>query len=167
MGPVPLSAQRLPSNDGPPSEDASGRSDLEAFAPRVREILKGYRDRRRLSAIARTLGFNVARLTEMITTNETGEFRRKVTPYYLAKFIDHGIMSVEEILEGRPLEDLPDRERLFFERMFLSRRTIRLVAEAQQRGIDVDRLLETVLRPQRPLRSMAASPAPDREDSCA
>jgi len=38
------------------------------------------------------------------------------------------------------------RSFLFFERMVLSRRTIRLVYQARKRGIDVDRLLETILK---------------------
>ena len=83
----------------------------------------------------------------MITKDREGRYKRKITPYYLAKFIDGGFMDVSEILEGRLLEDLPDRPRIFFERMILSRHTIRLVVEAQQRGIDVDRLLEAILTP--------------------
>ena len=39
-------------------------------------------------------------------------------------------------------------ERLFLERMILSRETIQLVVEAQRRGIDVDKLLETILYPE-------------------
>ena len=145
MDPAELSAYRFHTGITASPEDLPGEDVLEAFAPRVREILEGFRDRRRLSAIARNLGFNVARLTEMITRDESGAFRRKVTPYYLAKFIEGGVMTVEEILDGRALDDLDEQSRLFFERMVLSRRTIRLVAEAQQRGVDVDRLLETIL----------------------
>ena len=57
-------------------------------------------------------------------------------------------MTVEEILEGRELEDIPEQPRMFFERMILSRKTINLVVEAQRRGIDVDKLLETILYPE-------------------
>jgi post-segregation antitoxin (ccd killing protein) len=145
MGPVELPVHRYPLLNPVPSEELSTEDLLEAFAPRVRELLEGFRDRRQLSAIARDLGFNVSRLTEMITRDENGDYRRKVTPYYLIKFIEGNIMSVEEILEGRPLETLQEQVRIFFERMVLSRRTIRLVYEAQKRGIDVDRLLETIL----------------------
>lgn len=55
---------------------------------------------------------------------------------------------VEEILDGRKLSEITDRARLFFERMILSRKTIGLVVEAQQRGIDVYKLLKTILYPE-------------------
>ena len=48
-------------------------------------------------------------------------------------------------LGRRKLENLPDRPRLFFERMLLSRKTIKLVVAAQQKGIDVDEMLEEIL----------------------
>ena len=120
---------------------------MEDFAPRVREILRNYRDKRQLSAVARQLDFHQSRLTEMITKNENGEYKKRITPYYVAKFLDGGIMSVSQILQGRKLEDLPDRPRLFFEHMILSRKTLKLVIEAQRRGIDLDRILHEMLYP--------------------
>ena len=83
----------------------------------------------------------------MINKDGNGNYKRQVTPYYLAKFIEGGIMTVEEILDGCRLEELPERPRMFFERMILSRKTIKLVIDAQRRGIDVDKLLETILYP--------------------
>jgi hypothetical protein len=83
----------------------------------------------------------------MITRNDHGEYKKRITPYYLAKFIDSGIMSVSQILQGRKLEDLPERPRLFFERMVLSRKTLRLVVEAQRRGINLVRILQEMLYP--------------------
>ena len=128
-------------------EDKKQVDALEEFASKVREILGEYRSERKLSYIAKKLGVQPARLTEMITKDGNGEYKRRITPYYLAKFIDGGVMNVEQILNGRRLEDVPERVRLFFERMILSRKTINLVVEAQQRGIDVDRLLDIVLAP--------------------
>ena len=129
-------------------EDQEQIDALEEFAPKVREILRGYRKKRQLSAIATRLGFHGARLAEMIHKDGNGNYKRRISPYYLAKFIDGGIMTVEEILDGRRLEDIPERLRMFFERMILSRKTINLVVEAQRRGIDVDTLLETILYPE-------------------
>jgi hypothetical protein len=86
-------------------------------------------------------------LTEMITKDGNSEYKRRITPYYLAKFIDGGVMDIHQILNGSRLEDLPERARLFFERMILSRETIDLVAEAQGRGIDVNRILREILLP--------------------
>jgi len=120
---------------------------LDEFAPKIRVILRGFKKERRLSSIAKKLEIHPARLTEMITKNGNGEYKRRVTPYYLARFFDGGIMTVEQILDGRRLEDVPERTRLFFQRMILSRETIQLVVEAQGRGINVDKLLETILYP--------------------
>ena len=128
-------------------EDNGQVDALGEFAPRVREILRRYRDKRQLKAAAERAGVNATRLTEMINTDKQGNHNRTITPYYLAKFIDSGIMSVEEILDGRKLADIPERSRLFFERMILSRKTINLVVEAQHLGIDVDKLLEIILMP--------------------
>jgi len=128
-------------------EDHAQIDALEEFAPKIREILRGYRAKRQLSSIAKKLGFHHSRLTEMITKNENGEYKKRITPYYVAKFLDGGIMSVSQLLQGRKLEELPDRPRIFFERMILSRKTLRLVIEAQRRGIDLDRILQEILYP--------------------
>ena len=128
-------------------EDKNQIDALEEFAPGVREILREYKANRQLSSIAKRLGIHPARLTEMITKDGNGEYKRRITPYYLAKFIDGGVMDVHQILNGHHLEDLPERARLFFERMILSRETIDLVVEAQRRGIDLDRILKEILYP--------------------
>ena len=128
-------------------EDQEQVDALEEFAPRVREILREYREKRQLTSIATRLRFHPARLAEMINKNGNGKYKRRISPYYLAKFIDGGVMSVDRLLNGRRLEELPDRARLFFERMILSRKTIGLVVEAQRRGLDVDLILEAILNP--------------------
>ena len=128
-------------------EDREQINALEEFAPRIREIIGGYRDKRQLTSIAKRLGITAPRLTEMITKDETGDYRRNITPYYLGKLIDGGVMTVRQILGDRRLEDLPDRARLFFERFMLPRKTIQLVAAAQDRGIDVEKILQEILYP--------------------
>lgn len=128
-------------------EDKKQVDALEEFASGVRETLREYKGKRQLSFIAKRLGLHPARLTEMITKDGNGAYKRRITPYYLAKFFDGGVMGVHQVLNGRRLEDLPERARLFFERMILSRETIDLVAEAQRRGINVDRILREILYP--------------------
>ena len=117
------------------------------FEPQVRKILRQYRKKRQLSALAATVGINQTRLAEMINKNSKGRYKRRITPYYLSKFLDKGIMTVEELLEGRSIEEFPDRVGIFFERHILSRKTIHLVIEAQKRGIDVDGMLQIALCP--------------------
>jgi len=87
----------------------------------------------------------MSRLTKMITRNGNGEYKPKITPYYLAKFIENDVISVPEILHGKKLGDLPERPRMFFERMMIPKKTLQGVIEARARGIDVDRLLEEIL----------------------
>lgn len=128
-------------------EDQTQIDALEEFAPRIREILRGYRDKRQLSSIAKQLGFHQSRLTEMITKNEHGEYKKRITPYYLARFIDSGIMDARQILAGQNIDDLPGRARIFFKRMMLSPKTLELVIEAKRRGIDLDRILQEMLYP--------------------
>jgi hypothetical protein len=83
----------------------------------------------------------------MITKNENGEYKKRITPYYLAKFIDSGIMDAGQILAGRNIDDLPDRARIFLKRMILPPKTLELVIEAQRRGINLDRILQEMLYP--------------------
>ena len=128
-------------------EDRTQIDALEEFAPRIREILRGYRAKRQLSSIAKQLGFHQSRLTEMITKNGKGEYKKRITPYYLARFIDSGIMDARQILAGRNIDDLPDQARIFFKRMILPPKTLELVIEAQRRGINLDRILYEMLYP--------------------
>ena len=127
------------------SQDEDQADVLEEFAPRVRELLMAYRDKRQLSSIAQRIGIHSTRLTEMISANGDGTYKRKITAYYLAKFAD--IMDVSDILQGRSLDDLSDRQRMFFERMILPRKTLRLVIETKRRGIDLEKILEAILYP--------------------
>ncbi|MGV7224803.1 MAG: hypothetical protein ACQ9MH_25205 [Nitrospinales bacterium] len=134
-------------NNSKHTEDQSQLDALAEFAPRVRKILRSYRDKRQLSSIARQLGFHQSRLTEMISKNEKGEYKTRITPYYIARFIEGGMMSVDQIMDGRNLEELPIRPRMFFERMMVSRSTLRLVIETKRRGINLERILQEMLYP--------------------
>ena len=48
-------------------EDNAQLNALEAFAPRIRELIRWLRDERQLAVIANRLGFHPSRLTEMLT----------------------------------------------------------------------------------------------------
>ncbi|MCP4628431.1 MAG: hypothetical protein GY850_33700 [bacterium] len=79
--------------------------------------------------------------------NKNGEYKKPITPYYLARFIDSGIMDARQILAGKNVDDLPDRTRIFFKSMILSPKTLELVIEAQRRGNNLDRILQEMLYP--------------------
>jgi hypothetical protein len=128
-------------------EDNKQVGALELFAPIVREILLEYRHKRKLSSIAKKIGIHPSRLTEFITKDGDGNYKRTLTPYYLAKLINERVITVKQLLEGNRIEDLPDRAKVYLERMALSRETIQLVLEAQHRGIDVDAILKNILYP--------------------
>ena len=55
-------------------EDKGQLDALEEFAPKIREILRRFRDERQLKSIALKVGVNAARLTEMITTDGQGNY---------------------------------------------------------------------------------------------
>lgn len=43
---------------------------------------------------------------------------------HLAKFIENDVISIPEILLGKKLDDLPERQRIFFERMMIPREVL-------------------------------------------
>ena len=53
----------------------------EQFTPKVRQILREYRKKRKLSTIASHLGINPARLAEMINKDGNGQYKRRITTY--------------------------------------------------------------------------------------
>ena len=130
-------------------EDQRQVDALAEFGPTVRKILRGYRKGRKLAFICKQIGIHPARLTEMIAKNGDGDYKRRNTPYYLAKLINGGFMTVDQVLDGRRLEEIPERARVFLERMSISRDTVLLVLEAQRRGINVDRILKEILYPKK------------------
>ena len=105
-------------------EDQAQIDALEEFAPKIRDILRDYRDKRQLSSIDRKLGFHQSRLTEMITKNEHGEYKKRITPYSLARLIDSGIIDAWQLLAGLNINELPDRVRIFFKRIILCPRCL-------------------------------------------
>ena len=118
---------------------------LYEFEPTVREILMDYREKRILATIARNIGIQPVRLTEMITQDENGEWKRKITPYYITKLVDGGYMKVEQILQGTKLEDLSDGQQTFFQRLLIPKKTLPLIMMAKDRGVDVDGLIKAAL----------------------
>jgi hypothetical protein len=76
-----------------------------------------------------------------------GEYKKPITPYYPARFIDSGIMGARRILAGQNIDALPGRASIFFKRILLSPKMLELVIEAQRRSIDLDRILYEILYP--------------------
>jgi len=50
----------------------------------------------------------------MVTKNENGEYKKRIIPYYLARFIDGGIVNVSKILQSGKLDELLNQSSLLF-----------------------------------------------------
>ena len=113
----------------------------------IRETLMGYREQRMLAKIARDISIQPVRLTEMITTDEKGEWKRKITPYYVVRLVDAGYISVDQLLQGKKLEDYNMSEGLlrFFHRLIIPKQTLALIATGMEKGIDVEGILREKL----------------------
>ena len=120
---------------------------LEMFGPVIREILMGYRKKRMLAKIARGISIQPVRLTEMITTDEKGHWKRKITPYYVVRLVDSGYIRVDQLLQGKKLEDYNMTEGLlrFFHRLIIPKQTLALIVKGMEKGVDVEDILREKL----------------------
>ena len=114
---------------------------LRKYKEPVIRILKDLRDRRELSHVAKEKldGMKTVRLTEI----HTGA--RELTPYYLAKFAKGGIVSLDSILQGRKLEDLPREEKILLMKIFAPDEETELLWEAKNKGVNVVAYLRQLL----------------------
>jgi len=128
-----------------PNDVTDKPESMDEFGDEVRKVLMEFREKRMLAKIARDIKIQPGRLTEMITRDDNREWKRKITPYYITKLVDGGYMTVEQILRGRKLEELPEGHKTFFQRAMLSKKTLELFAQAKERGIDVDGLIRASL----------------------
>jgi hypothetical protein len=121
---------------------------LELFGPVIREILINYREQRMLAKIARDIGIQPVRLTEMITKNAKGEWKRKLTAYYVVRLVDGGYITVEQLLQGKRLEDFNISPGLvrFFHRLIIPKQTLALTVKAMEKGFDVEHMLKAALK---------------------
>jgi len=128
-----------------PNDNIDKPESMDEFGDEVRRVLMEFREKRMLAKIARDIKIQPGRLTEMITRDDNGEWKRKITPYYITKLVDGGYMTVEQILRGRKLEELPEGHKTFFQRTMISKKTLELFVQAKERGIDIDGLIRASL----------------------
>jgi len=105
-----------------PNDVTDKPESMDEFGDEVRKVLMEFREKRMLAKIARDIKIQPGRLTEMITRDDNREWKRKITPYYITKLVDGGYMTVEQILRGRKLEELPEGHKTFFQRAMLSKK---------------------------------------------
>lgn len=114
---------------------------LKKYNQPVIEALKKLREKRRVSKICREHfnGMNPSRITEIIR----GE--RDLTPYYLKKFINAGIVDLKEIFEGKKFSDIPKEDHILFKRLNIRDETLFLISQIENSGINLDLLLKEKL----------------------
>jgi hypothetical protein len=125
------------------NEDGVGIEFSKQFASRVRKILRRYRDKLQISTSARQPGFAPSHLTEMITKDGNGDYKRKIPLYCLAKFFDSGIVDPKQILGGANSKNhwiaskFSLKENPHSQRHHVPKGIMHLVLEVQERGIDM------------------------------
>lgn len=114
--------------------------ELKDFAPVVRSFLIETKRRHQLGVLANRLGIQPPRLSELLYE------RRKVTAYYLSKFVEVGVMTIEELLAGRELSDLDPPSQMFILRQRIPEKTIRLLNEVIDSGYSINNIDRTFRR---------------------
>ncbi len=72
--------------------------------------------------------------------------KRTLSFYFLKIIINGGVMSVEQILRGRKLDELNPTEKDIVLRLMADPETLQLIYEAEQSGFDVRSLLKISLK---------------------
>jgi len=103
---------------------------LREYKQPVIKILKDLAEHRQLSKVCKENlnGMQPGRLTEL----HTGV--RELTPFYLGKLIQGDIVTIEQILQGKKIEDLPADDQIVFQRLAMSEKFIKLFGKYQAKG---------------------------------
>jgi transcriptional regulator with XRE-family HTH domain len=93
-------------------------NDFPELMPAVQSILAEYKSKRLLSRLARELGFSKNRLSEILCG------KRKLTLYYVLKFIEAKAVTVDQLFENLKINDLPEHKRIMAKRFLLDPRVV-------------------------------------------
>jgi transcriptional regulator with XRE-family HTH domain len=125
-------------------------TDFPELVPIIQSVLSQYKRERRLSELARDLGFSKNRLSEILCG------KRKLTLYYILKFIDAEIITIDRVFRDVNLDDLPGNKRILAKRLLLDQQIVEsldiemqgLLKKAinQKRLTDVRTILKTILK---------------------
>jgi transcriptional regulator with XRE-family HTH domain len=125
-------------------------ADFIELLPVVQSALLRYRRERRLSELARNIGFSKNRLTELM------HGKRKLTPYYLLKLIEAGVMTPAQLFGEPETEDLPPSKRILARRLLIDPVILDVLDEEiqlllketaeQNRVDDLKTILKTILK---------------------
>lgn len=106
---------------------------LRKYKEPVIRMLKELADNRQLSKVCRENlgGMKTERLTEI----HTGA--RELTPYYLGKLVQGGLVSLPNILQGKRLEDLPEEDQVVLKKIFQTDEEANAVWRLKAKGINI------------------------------
>ncbi len=101
-------------------------TDFPELIPTVQSILSRYRQERRLSELARDLGFSKNRLSEILYG------KRKLTLYYVMKFLEAEVMTVGQFFGDVKIDELPENRRILAKRLLLDPTIVDVLDEEMQ-----------------------------------
>ena len=123
--------------------------DFSELLPDVQAALRRFKKERRLSELARNIGFSKNRLTEIM------HGRRKLTLHYVIKLMESGVLSVEK-MSGKSVESLSPGSRALAKRILIDSQILDILdkemqellkeAVAQNRLEDCKTILKAILK---------------------
>jgi len=116
-------------------EQAATRALEKLKGPVIRE-LRHLIDTRQASHVCRTRlnGLQPSRITEIASG------KRPLTPYYLTLFIEKGIVTMDHVLQGKTIEDMPEDLQPVLERLMMPLETVRLFLAVKEKGMSYDEI---------------------------
>lgn len=123
--------------------------DFSELLPEVQAALRKIKQERRLSELARNIGFSKNRLTEIM------HGRRKLTLHYIIKLMEAGVLSIDQRL-GESVESLGPETRILAKRILIDSQIVDILdkemqellkeAAAQNRLEDCKTILKAILK---------------------
>lgn len=123
--------------------------DFSELLPEVQAALRKFKKERRLSELARNIGFSKNRLTEIM------HGRRKLTIHYIIKLMESGVLSVDQMF-GKSVESMSPASRVLAKRILIDPQILDILdkemqallkeAIAQNRIEDCKTILKTILK---------------------
>ncbi len=123
--------------------------DFSELLPEVQAALRKLKKERRLSELARNIGFSKNRLTEIM------HGRRKLTLHYIIKLMESGVLSIDQMF-GESVESLGPENRILAKRILIDSQIVDILdkemqellkeAAAQNRIEDCKTILKAILK---------------------
>jgi transcriptional regulator with XRE-family HTH domain len=123
--------------------------DFSELLPEIQAALRKFKKERRLSELARNIGFSKNRLTEIM------HGRRKLTLHYIIKLMDSGVLSIDQMF-GKSVESLNPENRILAKRILIDSQIVDILdkemqellkeAVAQNRLEDCKTILRAILK---------------------